>query len=666
MLNEKLTTIKGIGPRKAELLAKLGLFCLQDALLYEPADYIGLYGEMCISELIDTCEAFLRVIIIEPLKRTFFNGKAMVYATACDDTGRVKVCWFNQPYRFDQLKEGMEVWLKGRYDAQKKRIINPTVMHEYSGIQPIYSTIKGISQRDIKNIVRTALDTFRNSLEDAMPIYIRQKFELCELNFAVENLHYPLDNAALVRAKRRIMFDNLLCYFIMLKLRQNALRGSHGISFSISSELIAEFKQNLSFKLTSAQERVMEEIASDMMKLEPMNRLVQGDVGSGKTIVAIFAMYAAVKNGYQAVIMAPTDMLAQQHYVQLKRFFGDKACVLTGNMRTTERAEKYVGLIEGRYMAITGTHALIQEAVNFSNLGLIITDEQQRFGVAQRAALNNKGLTPDTIVMSATPIPRTLALIMYGDLDISMIDELPPDRKTIKTHIVTAKKRISMYRFIEERWKYGEQAYVVCPTIEGIEGNEHVSSAVDVYNELRQLLSVPVGLLHGQMSAAEKDAIMQQFRRGDIAVLVSTTVIEVGVDVPNATIMVIESAERFGLAQLHQLRGRVGRSYKQSWCFLLNSEGISGIAERLKVMTETTDGFIIAQRDLELRGCGEFLGFRQHGESELSVLTTDIQLIGEASSAAEMIIEDKPETAAKLCKKAEELLNSKSKMIIFN
>lgn len=367
-----------------------------------------------------------------------------------------------------------------------------------------------------------------------------------------------------------------------------------------------------------------------------MNRLIQGDVGSGKTAAAVFAMFVANENGLQSVIMSPTEILARQHYEKLKAVFGDKACLVTGGMSEKERRGTYSAIASGEYTVISGTHALLEDKVEFKRLGLVISDEQHRFGVAQRAKMAKKGASPDVLVMSATPIPRTLSLILYGDLDISVIDELPPGRKPIKTCYVSQTKRGGMYRFIRDRALAGEQAYVICPLIESSESLEHVSSACDVYEELSRKLDVTVGLLHGRMKSAEKENVFERFRRGEISVLVSTTVIEVGVDVKNASIMAIESADRLGLAQLHQLRGRVGRGDKESYCFLLGDATKRSAKERMKLLTETTDGFEIAKKDLEMRGPGEFIGKRQHGANELAEMFAgmDMRTLDAANRAA--------------------------------
>ncbi|MBQ3938284.1 MAG: ATP-dependent DNA helicase RecG, partial [Clostridia bacterium] len=419
--------------------------------------------------------------------------------------------------------------------------------------------------------------------------------------------------------------------------------------------ILGEFLPLLPFEPTDAQYGVMNEIALDMASDQPMSRLIQGDVGSGKTVLALYAMYVAAKNGYQSVLMAPTEILAEQHFKQLRHFFGERAAILTGHMTAKERRETLAGIADGSTIAVCGTHALIENGVEFSNLGVVITDEQHRFGVRQRAAIGKKGEAPDTLIMSATPIPRTLSLILYGDLDISTVRGMPPGRKPAVTKLVPERKRADMYRYIEKLIADERiQAYVVCPMIEENEELEGVRSAESLYEELRGNLSLRIGLLHGRMKNGEKDELMERFRKGELDMLVSTTVIEVGVDVPNACIMVIESAERFGLAQLHQLRGRVGRGDKQSYCFLLTGSGSKTALERLRFLAETSDGFRIAEKDLELRGPGELIGMRQHGISEFgaAALAMDIETLRLAKECAALLLSGPEDESAKIIEKA--------------
>jgi ATP-dependent DNA helicase RecG len=522
-----------------------------------------------------------------------------------------------------------------------KKLINPSFSAGLPGIVPIYTISKGLTQRQMRESIRSAINMLSGSLKDPLPESFRQRYSLCELNYALENIHFPTSQEVLEQAKRRLAFEDMLYFMLAMSLLKTIRLGQKGIAFDVSGAKEA-FINKLDYTPTDAQRRVIDEIAADMRSEKRMNRIIHGDVGSGKTMLALFALSIALKNGYQGVMMAPTDILASQHYINASRFFKNGVYLLKGGMKKSERDEIYEFISNGQAKIIIGTHALIQDELKFFRLGLVITDEQHRFGVRQRAAIEGKGDTPDTLVMSATPIPRTLALIIYGDLDVSLLDELPPGRKPIKTYLVPEHKRGAMYEFIKKQIENGHQAYIVCPLIDESEALDTVKSATELFNELKEgrFCEENIALLHGKLSAADKTRIISAFNDGGLKVLVSTTVVEVGIDVANATVMVIESADRFGLAQLHQLRGRVGRGAEESYCFMLSGTSTPETLERLRTLVNNSDGFAIAQKDLELRGPGEFLGTHQHGIDELNMasLLKDMTLVSQAQAAAAYIL----------------------------
>lgn len=638
-MNEEISiqSLRGIGKSRAEALGRLGIASLFDLIRYLPSDYMDCTRARAVAETEDGEAALFYVTLLDaPKMFTSRNGARTVSVQATDGTQKLNVLFFNQSYMMANLKSGVSYYFYGT--LSKKRgvyIINPKVFSKPTGIVPIYRTVKGIPQSVMRSAAREALDMRLNETREWLTDKIRDEFGLMPLADAAVGVHFPRTFDELAAARKRLLFDESFSYFIALRCFLAERRRAGGISFKTAG-VRERLETLLPFKLTRAQKRVMDDIANDMASQDPMNRLIQGDVGSGKTAAAVFAMLVANENGLQSVIMSPTEILARQHYEKLKAIFGDKACLVTGGMSEKERRGTYSAVASGEYTVISGTHALLEDKVEFKRLGLVISDEQHRFGVAQRAKMAKKGASPDVLVMSATPIPRTLSLILYGDLDISVIDELPPGRKPIKTCCVSQAKRGGMYRFIRDRALAGEQAYVICPLIESSESLEHVSSACDVYEELSRKLDVTVGLLHGRMKSAEKENVFERFRRGEISVLVSTTVIEVGVDVKNASIMAIESADRLGLAQLHQLRGRVGRGDKESYCFLLGDATKKTAKERMKLLTETSDGFEIAKKDLEMRGPGEFIGKRQHGANELVEMFAgmDMRTLDAANRAA--------------------------------
>ncbi len=569
------------------------------------------------------------------------TGMTVVSVSVGDETGNMVASWFNQPYMLKSIPKEPGGYIVGTMDRRSgARLLRASFVKNLPGVVPVYPLVKGLSQSVLRKTVKSALSACADGIEETMPPHYREKYGLIGLREAIETVHFPKDTASLAAAQERLAFEDAAVLTLVLETLRGTRRGESGISFDTSG-VLAEFLEKLPFEPTEAQYSVMSEIALDMASPQPMSRLIQGDVGSGKTVLALYAMNVAAKNGYQSVLMAPTEILAEQHFEQLKRFFGERAAKLTGHMSAKERRETLAGIADGRFIAVTGTHALIESGVEFARLGLVITDEQHRFGVRQRAAIGKKGEAPDTLIMSATPIPRTLSLILYGDLDVSLVKGMPPGRKPALTKLVPENKRIDMYRYIEKLIRAeGVQAYVVCPMIDENEELAGVQSAEALYAELKENLGLRIGLIHGRLKAAEKDALMDSFRRGETDLLVSTTVIEVGVDVPNACIMVIESAERFGLAQLHQLRGRVGRGQKASYCFLLTGSSSKTALERLRFMTTTSDGFAIAEKDLETRGPGELIGMRQHGVSEFAAaaLAADIETLKKARDCAVEIL----------------------------
>ena len=656
MLDIPLTSVKGIGPKRAELFSQLGVHSVGDLLYRLPRDYLDYTKATPISQLVNGQNAAVQVRISGATRFFRTKGMTMLSAPAQDETGKITLKWFNQPYRSSQLQIGEIVYASGR--VMKKNgvsLLNPALSQALPGIVPVYPTVKGVNQRAWRDSITAALESVWDKIPEPLPRTILERYSLVPLALALRHAHLPFSREALEMARKRLDFENTLLYFIILELQKAERLRQNGFSFDTSG-VLERFTSQLSFSLTRAQLRVLEEIGIDMRKPVPMNRLLQGDVGSGKTAVAMYALCVAAANGKQGALLAPTEILAEQHAQNFGEIFGETVVLLKGSMKKKQRDEALEKIANGSALFVVGTHALLSQDVRFCDLGCVVTDEQHRFGVRQRAAMLEKGTRPDMLVMSATPIPRTLALILYGDLDISVIDELPPGRKPIKTSVIPASKRDDMYAYIAAQAKDGVQSYVVCPAIE--ESDTIECPSVDaLFAELKKKLTeTKIGKLHGQMKEAEKERVMRAFRAREIDVLVTTTVIEVGVHVPNACIMAIEGAERFGLSQLHQLRGRVGRSAKQAYCFLLY--GVEGQQEneRMLTMTQTNDGFEIAQKDLMLRGPGDFIGTRQHGDDDAGLLAgaMDAKLLEQASSAAREILTCSGEESARLIELASE------------
>ncbi len=611
----ELADIKGIGPKRIELLRQLGIENLSDLLTYYPSGYLDYSTCTPVDALEDGTFASVQVTLTSGPSWYARKGLTTITVYGRDPAGkRLALRYFNQPYRAKGLQPGQTYIASGRVHIGEKgapALLNPLLAKELRGIVPVYATLKGLTQSSLRDGIRAALEAA--TVEETLPSSLREKHGLPGRVEALWALHFPTDRQKLDDARRRRAYEDALYYFLASQELKAERKRRNGIAFS-AREALPEYLNTLPFTLTHAQQRVLSEVARDMAEPIPMNRMIEGDVGSGKTSIALFALYAAARDGFQGALLAPTEILARQHYEGLKTLFGDRCGLLLGSETAREKREALQKIESGEWQAVTGTHALFSQNVRFNNLGVIICDEQHRFGVSQRAAMEQKGSRPDVLVMSATPIPRTLALILYGDLDLSVIDELPAGRKPIKTHLVGPSKRQDMYRYLAARAKEGEQSYVVCPLIEKTEGLEGLS-VDEVYDEVRELVGdTPLLKLHGRMSEAEKQDVMARFHRGEAPILISTTVIEVGVHVPQAAHMVIEGAERFGLSAMHQLRGRVGRGAQQAHCYLVVYEQKKTAMDRLQAMLDTTDGFKIAERDLQMRGAGDLMGIRQAGE----------------------------------------------------
>ena len=560
------------------------------------------------------------------------------------------ITFFNGKYTVEALEVGKEYIFYGDFTKRLTggEMNSPTVISaEESGFLPQYPLTEGLSSKMVSAQMKAALENCGHLIKETLSTEIIEKYGLCSKAEAICSIHFPANEKELEKAKKRLIFEEFLTFSLGMSLTKGRVRESSGNAFSdLSTE---EFTDSLGFELTGAQKRVIAECKKDMCSAVPMSRLIQGDVGSGKTAVAASCMYFAAKNGFQSAMMAPTEVLASQHKATLEKMFapfGIKVALLTGSMKASEKAAVKAMIESGEVTIVTGTHALIQEDVAFKNLGLIITDEQHRFGVRQRLALGKKGTAPHAIVMSATPIPRTLAFVLYGDLDVSVLDEMPKNRIPVKTYLVGPELSQRVMGFVRNFAKEGKQSYIVCPLIERNEDSLPLEAAADLAEQIagQELVDCNVGLLHGKMKPAEKERVMAAFARNDLQVLVSTTVIEVGVDVPNAVCMVIENAERFGLSQLHQLRGRVGRGAEQSYCILISGNKSPETKRRLEVIAKTSDGFKVAEEDLKLRGPGDFFGYRQSGLPMLKMadMMTDIKLLEIAKKAAAEILLDDP------------------------
>lgn len=658
-LENSVQYIKGVGPKRASKFKKLNISTIGDLFYFIPRDYEDSTKFTSIREAVFGEKSSYKVEVIGGPVVLRPRAKMSILKVAVrDDSANAQLVWFNQEYLKNKFRVGQSLVVNGKANRSGMEIQimnpvfeNPEKMKKIGSINPIYPLTEGISNNEIIKIISLILREYSYLLEEYLPLDLKNKFNLLSIEEAIKNIHFPKNNIMLEKSRKTLAFQELLTLQLgLFSIKNNNLSDRDSIIFKKSFETseIDNFIKDLPFKLTNAQLRVFKEIEEDMESNKQMNRLVQGDVGSGKTIVAALAILKASLSGYQSVMMAPTEILARQHFEALNQFYSkqDIKCeLLVGSLKPKDKDRVLYELSLGNIDVLVGTHALIQDGVEFSNLGLAITDEQHRFGVKQRAVLTGKGKNPDTIVMTATPIPRTLALIIYGDLDISIIDELPPGRKMIETYAVGKELIARMNEFIKKQILEGRQAYVVCPLIEESE-TLVANSAEELYIEYKENIfkEFNVGLLHGKMKASEKDIIMEEFKDNKIQILVSTTVIEVGVNVPNSNIMAVYNAERFGLAQLHQLRGRVGRGEYQSYCILINESKKKTSMERMRILQKSNDGFEISEKDLEIRGPGEFFGTRQHGIPELRVanLISDIKILKVVQSEAKLIIEEDP------------------------
>jgi ATP-dependent DNA helicase RecG len=665
-LDQDITYLKGVGSTRARLLARFNIRTVKELLYHFPARYEDRRVARAVADLRPGEKEAFSCEVLFPASTQRMGGRQLTRVRVGDDTGRADLQWWNQPFREKQFHPGDRLFVYGKVSEYNGMLqidspeFEPIGEGEEGGagrIVPVYPVTEGLYQSNLRKAVAGALERFRGELEDMLPEALRRQYGLMPLQEALQQIHFPDDGEQKEKARYRLVFEELFLLQLALAQRRNAARLEEiGVRHIVPNAQIKEFIHALPFKLTGAQKRVMNEVRLDLGSPRPMNRLLHGDVGAGKTMVAAYALWSAWKSGHQSALLAPTEILAEQHYSVLSRLLapmGIEVGLLHGSLRAREKREMVAGIAEGRVHIVVGTHALIQEGIRFEKLGVCVVDEQHRFGVMQRAALAGKGYgatRPDVLVMTATPIPRTLALTIYGDLDVSVLDELPPGRQPIKTVKIRSNQRERAYQYVLKEIKKGRQAYVVCPLVEESEALAQLKAATALADHLRanELRDVRVGLVHGQMSAAERDEEMNLFRAGMRDVLVSTTVIEVGVDVPNATIMLVEDADRFGLSQLHQLRGRIGRGEHKSMCVLLADAKTDEARARLQVMTKTQDGFVIAEEDLQLRGPGEFYGTRQSGlpDFQLANIITDIEVIQLAREVAAELIAGDPHLLA--------------------
>ncbi|WP_284139914.1 ATP-dependent DNA helicase RecG [Virgibacillus sp. LDC-1] len=648
MLKDSITNVKGIGPKVAEEFELMHIFTIEDLLFYFPSRY-DVFEIKPIGELIHEDKVTIEGRVIHDPSLSFFGKKKSRLQFNVEVEGiAVKAVMFNRAFAKKQIKQGDIITLTGKWDAHRLQITvsnyKKGAAETHAEIQPIYSVKGDMTNFRLKKAIKHALDEYANNIDELLPATFLTAYKLPKRREALFTMHFPENRNALKHARRRFTYEEFLLFQLKMQLLRKLKRqATTGNAQQYDKETVQAFIEDLPFQLTKAQKQAVEQILSDMESPFRMNRLLQGDVGSGKTVVAAICLYASITAGKQGALMVPTEILAEQHYESLKTLFGDRVSValLTGSVKGKKRRELTTAIENKQIDLVIGTHALIQEDVNFDNLGFVIIDEQHRFGVEQRRSLRNKGLHPDVLFMTATPIPRTLAITAFGDMDVSIINEMPAGRKQIETYWIKDNMLDRVLLFIEKRITAGEQAYVICPLIEESDKLD-IQNAVDLYEQLKAYYdaSIQVGLMHGRLHVDEKDNVMKQFALNEIKILVSTTVVEVGVNVPNATVMVIYDAERFGLSQLHQLRGRVGRGDKQSYCILIaDPKGEIG-KERMKIMTETNDGFELAEQDLKLRGPGDFFGKKQSGLPDFKVadMIHDYRALETARNDAQEII----------------------------
>lgn len=664
-LKTSIQYLKGVGPKRQRLFSKLGIQTAQDLLYCFPKRYEDRSQFVAVSHLnTNAPQTILVTILGSSIRRSLKRKMFIVEVKAFDNSGKITCLWFNQPYLKKIFKKGMKVIFYGKPDIYQSHLQMNSPEYEILeegedlclaneslnvvGIVPIYQLTEGLTQRYFRKIVKLCLNTFLTSLVEILPFDMRNRLNLLNLPRSLNNIHFPENLESQQEALRRLSFEEFFLHQICVILRKLTHKQKQGIAHKIDNLFLRKALDCFNFKLTSAQQRVLSEILNDMAEGKPMQRLLQGDVGSGKTIVAFLASLIAINSGYQVAFMVPTEILALQHFNNFLKLFKKirsqlklKVCLLTSSISKKAKANIYGKIKQGKINFVIGTHSLIEEELEFSNLGLVVIDEQHKFGVAQRSLLPKKGRNPDVLIMTATPIPRTLCLTIYGDLDVSLINELPPGRQTIKTLQFNEDKRGQAYDFVKQQINLGRQAYIVYPIIE--ESNlVELKAAKQMFEELRknEFNQYKLGLIHGRIKKSEAEAIMNDFAQGKINLLVATSILEVGVDVANASCMVIEQAERFGLSQLHQLRGRIGRGIYASYCLLITEPKTPEAQSRLKAITELNDGFKIAEEDLRIRGPGEFFGKRQHGLSELKIANplTQIHLLKLAREQAKRLL----------------------------
>ena len=672
LLDTGVRYIKGVGDAREKLMIRLGVHTVRELIGYFPRGYEDRTGFKEINGLTVGETVCVRAMAASsPRLSHIRKGLDLVKVRVVDESGSLEITFFNQSFVKDAIKQG-EIYIF--YGKITGTMISPEMTNPFyekesargimtGRIMPVYALTAGLSQKIVISAVRNGLEKCGDILPDVLPEDIVRRHELCRARFAYENIHFPVDGKALELARKRLIFEEL--FVLAAAMKRLRMKRGEKTGRSLDTPDFDEFYNALPFKLTNAQKRSINETAMDMGALRPMNRLVQGDVGSGKTIVAAACCWMARRSGCQAAYMAPTEILANQHYRSLSALLeplGMRVGLLTGSLTAKRKREIYDKLSMGELDLVIGTHALLSEGVHFNDLALVITDEQHRFGVNQRSLLTEKGDSPHVLVMSATPIPRTLALIIYGDLDVSIIDEMPPGRRPIETYVVGERHRQRIYDFIKKLVREGRQVYIICPMVEESETQDDgLKAAREYHNKLRKEIftDLRVALVHGKMPSKEKDAAMSAFESGEADVLVATTVVEVGVDVPNAALIVVENADRFGLSQLHQLRGRVGRGEHKSYCVLFRGAAGDVSRERLEIMRSTNDGFKIAEEDLKLRGPGDFFGARQHGLPEMRIanLASDMVVLKYAQDAADGVLSDDPDLNAPGNRKLAEQIN---------
>ncbi|MFQ5812277.1 MAG: ATP-dependent DNA helicase RecG [Anaerolineae bacterium] len=665
-LDSPVTTILGIGPSHAQRFERLGVETIRDLLYLFPRRYNDFSSMKTINQLEYGEEVTIIGNVWQTKARKTRSGGVIVTSIVSDGTGTIQATWFNQPYLVKRLPAGRKIVLSGKIDEYLGRLVfqspeweplEKELIHT-ARLVPVYPLTKGISARWLRRLMKKTVDYWSKRLPDHLSVRLRERANLPDLETAIGQIHFPESEESLERARRRLSFDEFFLIQLGVQRQRHLWRSKPGRALTVDEELLNSFLRSLPFALTSAQQRALREIVNDLRQSYPMSRLLQGDVGSGKTVVAAAAMLLTVANGCQAVMMAPTEILAEQHYKTFTELLANASLatrLLTGSLTPSEKERIHEEATAGDADIIIGTHALIQEGVEFKDLGLAVIDEQHRFGVRQRATLRQKGVTeggpfsgpvcPHVLVMSATPIPRSLALTIYGDLDISVIDELPPGRREIKTRWLLPRERERAYSFLHSQIEKGHQAFIICPLVEESEKVE-AKAAVEEHKRLQKVIfpDLKLGLLHGRLKGEEKEEAMAAFKRGEFDVLVSTSVVELGIDVPNATVMLVEGANRFGLAQLHQFRGRVGRSEYQSYCLLLSDSPTPEAQERLRAIESTQDGFALAEKDLELRGPGEFFGTRQSGLPDLRLARlSDVRILEQARTEAQALFREDPD-----------------------